>query len=93
MFSLNSTHHGKHLTLLSPPHIMTVRCGHCKKLTPIWDTLASQLGKNSGILIAKMDNTENDLPSDTPFKVEGFPTLKLYKANTNTIVDYEGVYL
>ncbi len=37
-----------------------------------------------------MDNTENDMPLDAGFSVEGYPTLKLYKANSNEIVDYSG---
>ena len=37
-----------------------------------------------------MDATENDLPPDVGFTVEGFPTLKLFKANSNEVVDYGG---
>ena len=37
-----------------------------------------------------MDGTENDLPLDSPYQIEGFPTLKLYKAQDNEIVDFEG---
>ncbi|KAJ3121280.1 protein disulfide-isomerase precursor [Nowakowskiella sp. JEL0407] len=65
-------------------------CGHCQKLAPIWEELATKLKSVTGIRIAKMDATENDLPADSPFRVEGFPTLKLYKAETNEIVDYTG---
>lgn len=64
-------------------------CGHCKKLSPIWDELGDRL-KGSGIVIAKMDGTENDLPANAPFKVEGFPTVKLFQAKTNKLIDYEG---
>ncbi|KAJ3222112.1 protein disulfide-isomerase precursor [Clydaea vesicula] len=64
-------------------------CGHCKKLAPIWEELGEHL-KGSKVVIAKMDGTENDLPAGTSFQVEGFPTIKLFKANDNTIVDYEG---
>ena len=42
------------------------------------------------MVIAKMEATENDLPPKTPFKVEGFPTIKLIKAGDNEILDYQG---
>jgi protein disulfide-isomerase A1 len=64
-------------------------CGHCKKLTPVYDELATQLKDNANIVIAKMDATANDLPADVPFQVSGFPTIKLVKAD-NTVIDYNG---
>jgi protein disulfide-isomerase A1 len=64
-------------------------CGHCKKLAPIWDELAESV-KSDKVVIAKMDATANDLPADAGFTIQGFPTLKLVKANTNEVLDYEG---
>lgn len=66
-------------------------CGHCKKLEPIW----TQLGEAAAVqapelVIAKLDGTENDLPEEAGFQVEGFPTLKFYKADTNEMIDYQG---
>lgn len=37
-----------------------------------------------------MDATENDVPAGLGFQIEGFPTLKLFKAETNEVVDYNG---
>ncbi|TPX33927.1 hypothetical protein SmJEL517_g03369 [Synchytrium microbalum] len=66
-------------------------CGHCKKLAPIWDELGSTLATTApGIIIAKMDATENDLPVTAGYQVQGFPTLKLIKANSNEVLDYSG---
>ncbi|KAJ3287283.1 protein disulfide isomerase A [Rhizoclosmatium globosum] len=65
-------------------------CGHCKKLAPIWDELAELLAEDKNIVIAKMDGTENDFPKNVNVQVQGFPTLKLWKAKTNEIVDYDG---
>ncbi|RKP10576.1 thioredoxin-like domain-containing protein [Thamnocephalis sphaerospora] len=66
-------------------------CGHCKKLMPTYEKVAAKYAKHSDkIVIAKMDATANDLPLAADFEVEGFPTIKLLKAGTNEVVDYEG---
>lgn len=64
-------------------------CGHCKNLAPIYEELG-ELYKGSDIVIAKIDATANDLPSDLPFQVQGFPTIKLRKAGSSEYTDYEG---
>jgi protein disulfide-isomerase A1 len=67
-------------------------CGHCKKLTPIWEELGELVKKATGdkVVIAKMDGTLNDIPPSGSFQVAGFPTLKLFKAGSNEMVDYDG---
>ena len=62
-------------------------CGMCKRIEPYYEKLAVLLKDHPGIALTKMDATLNDLPSDIPFKLEHYPTLKLFKANTNEIVD------
>lgn len=47
-------------------------CGHCKKLTPIYEELAEKL-KDEDVSIVKLDATANDVPPT--FDVRGFPTL------------------
>ena len=37
-----------------------------------------------------MEATQNDLPEGLPFQIQGFPTIKLFKAKSNDVVDYEG---
>lgn len=64
-------------------------CGHCKKLAPIYEELAKAVKGFPEIVIAKMDGADNDLPSDTPYKVNGYPTLKFYQAGTKTVIDYD----
>uniref|UniRef100_A0A0R3RV38 Protein disulfide-isomerase n=1 Tax=Elaeophora elaphi TaxID=1147741 RepID=A0A0R3RV38_9BILA len=48
-------------------------CGHCNALAPKYDELGQKLSGESGVIIAKMDATANDVPP--PFQVQGFPTL------------------
>ena len=62
-------------------------CGHCKTLAPIYEELAQKLAGEPDITIAKMDATENE---HNLMPVTGFPTLKLFKPNSKTPVNYEG---
>merc|ERR1719373_1040121 len=51
-------------------------CGHCKKLAPTWEEVATELkGK---VNVAKIDVTENKALG-TEYGVKGFPTLLLFK--------------
>jgi len=66
-------------------------CGHCKKLTPIYDEVGKKYVKHADkVTIAKMDSTANDIPPTAGFTVSGFPTIKLIKAGSNEVVDYDG---
>jgi protein disulfide-isomerase A1 len=66
-------------------------CGHCKRLAPVYEKLGARLAAHRDkLIIAKMDATANDIPPSAGFDIEGFPTIKLVKANTNEVVDYEG---
>jgi len=47
-------------------------CGHCKKLTPIFEELGDKMAEEA-VEIVKMDATANDVPPQ--FEVKGFPTL------------------
>jgi len=66
-------------------------CGHCKRLAPIWESLAEKYADSKdGLVIAKMEAQDNDLPASVPFRVAGFPTLKFKPAGTRDFIDYEG---
>jgi len=52
-------------------------CGHCKALAPKYEQLGEEFKNVDGVVIAKIDGTENDTPVD----IAGFPTLYLYPAN------------
>lgn len=63
-------------------------CGHCKKLTPIFEELGEKL-KNEDVAIVKMDATANDVPAT--YDVRGFPTLYwLPKDSKDKPIRYEG---
>jgi len=63
-------------------------CGHCKKLAPIYDELATKLAHNKNLIIAKMDATANETDK---VSIQGFPTIKFWPAgNKEKAMDYDG---
>jgi len=66
-------------------------CGHCKRLKPIWDQLGDKYAPiKERVVIAKMEAQDNDLPASIPFRIGGFPTIKLKPAGSRDFIDYEG---
>ncbi|XP_073293721.1 protein disulfide-isomerase-like [Primulina huaijiensis] len=63
-------------------------CGHCKKLAPILDEVAISFENDPDVVIAKLDATVNDIPSDT-FDVQGYPTL-YFRSSSGNILPYDG---
>lgn len=68
-------------------------CGHCKKLAPVYEELASKFASPeaaSKIVIAKMDATANDVPPSAGFQIRSFPTIKFKKAGSKEFIDFTG---
>jgi len=64
-------------------------CGHCKKLAPIWDKLASIYKNEDDVVIANIDaDKHNDVGGR--FGVSGFPTIKFFPKDNKAGVPYEG---
>lgn len=60
-------------------------CGHCKKLAPVWELVATEL--SGTVNVASVDCTENTVTAKR-FNVRGYPTIKFIKAGK--VYDYNG---
>jgi len=64
-------------------------CGHCKKLAPDYDKVASIFGSEPDVVIAKMDATEHKTKPGE-YGVSGYPTLKWFPKDDKSGKDYSG---
>jgi len=62
-------------------------CGHCKKLAPDYEKVASIFASESDVVIAKMDATEHKTKPGE-FGVTGYPTLKWFPKDDKSGKDY-----
>lgn len=51
-------------------------CGHCKKLKPIYNELATKLKDVKDLILTMMDGSANEVDG---VSITGFPTLIFYK--------------
>jgi len=62
-------------------------CGHCRKLAPVWESLALQLADDADLIVAQIDATRNDVIGIDP---EGFPTLLFFPKDKKKGIEYDG---
>lgn len=65
-------------------------CGHCKALAPTWEKVATDLARDEGVVIAKLD-AENAGSKATAekFGITGYPTLKFFPKGSTEAIDYD----
>lgn len=59
----------------------------CKKIHGVMDDLAKKVADKSDLVLAKINGLENEFMD---FVVDTYPTIKLFKKDTNEAVDYKG---
>jgi len=64
-------------------------CGHCKKLAPTWEKLASIFKNEENVVIANVDADKHKEVGGR-FGVSGFPTIKFFPKDDKAGVAYEG---
>ncbi|XP_033330377.1 protein disulfide isomerase [Megalopta genalis] len=62
-------------------------CTHCQELAPVYEALGEKYKDSEDILIAKVDGTANEFED---IEIAGFPTIILYKKETNEPLTYYG---
>jgi len=62
-------------------------CGHCKKLAPVWESLAEHYKDNKDMIVGKFDATENEADG---LEIRGYPTLIFYPKDNKEGVSYDG---
>jgi protein disulfide-isomerase A1 len=62
-------------------------CGHCKKLAPVWEELATAYKDEPNLVIGKFDATANEADG---VQIQGYPTLIFYPKDNKEGVKFEG---
>jgi len=66
-------------------------CGHCKKLAPTWETVATDFSSDSSVLIAKVDaDSPNGKATAKAHGVSGYPTILYFAPGSKEGVKYAG---
>ena len=71
------------MSLLPHRHVQLCRCGHCKKLTPIFEKVGEAFKDDPTVVIAKMDATANDINDTKKFPVRVLSRRNMLYASTH----------
>jgi protein disulfide-isomerase-like protein len=63
-------------------------CGHCKQLTPTYEELGKVYAGESGVVIGKVDATEEETLGQK-YEIQGFPTIKWFPPGSSEPEAYE----
>ncbi|ORX86673.1 disulfide isomerase [Anaeromyces robustus] len=63
-------------------------CGHCQRLAPVYEELSTYYEKESDKIIIAELNADDEKSIAKKYDIKGFPTIKLFTANTKTPIDY-----
>ena len=66
-----------HTPLLTEPPVLCDRCGHCKKLSPVWNEIAESQELKAGVRIGRVDCTR-ETALRTKYAISGYPTLLFF---------------
>lgn len=64
-------------------------CGHCKKLTPIYEQVGATFKNDKNCVVAKVD-ADDQKELGGRFGISGFPTIKFFPKGDTSAVDYNG---
>ncbi|KAM3513181.1 hypothetical protein MY11210_003206 [Beauveria gryllotalpidicola] len=65
-------------------------CGHCKKLAPVWELVATDFANEKNVVIAKVDaEAPNSKAVTAEYGVKSYPTIKFFAAGDKKGVDYD----
>ncbi|KAL4948781.1 thioredoxin-like protein [Aspergillus filifer] len=66
-------------------------CGHCKKLAPTWETLATDFALESSVVVGKVDaEAEQSKATAKEQGITGYPTIKFFPKGSTEGIPYNG---
>ena len=64
-------------------------CGHCVRMAPAWEELATKFKDDASVVIAEVDASAHQSVGQK-YGVRGFPTIKFFPKSNKGGVNYQG---